>query len=115
MSLPLIPLVSGTDAKAEDVQNNFNELLDLNVFHEIPVGLINGTNKDFLTAFKFKIGTLRVYLFSPPTPGVVRLLKGTEYSETLDITSSYGTGFHMITAPSGSQVVVVDYQKDNHA
>jgi len=113
MSLPLKTFSQNTNAKAEDVQSNFDELLILNAYNELPSGLINGSNIDFSTAFKFKATTLRIYLTVPPAVGAARLVRNVNYTETLDLDGN-GTGFQMLTPiPDTPQILIIDYQRAN--
>ena len=115
MSLPLKTFSSDTDAKAEDVQNNFDEFLLLHICNELPTGPIDGMNVNFATASKFKSSTLKVHLSLPPAVGMTRLIRNTNYVEVID-TDGNGTGFQMLTpVPDSPQVLVVDFQKANFA
>jgi len=109
----------------EDLNNNFTNLLTLNIYNEIPGGVINGVNLTFTTALIFRANSLRVYLSKPATSegggeyvtdGAARLFKTTNYTETLDINGN-GTGFVMVTPVPGftipGQVLIVDYQRAN--
>lgn len=100
----------GAKALPADVNQNFIDLLALNVYNETPGGLINGSNPNFTSAFIFEAVKLRVYQAGIAASGMVRLQRGVDYTETLDGNGN-GTGFQMTVPPTTN--LVIDYEKAN--
>lgn len=107
-----IDFVEGTNAKPEEINQNFIELLALNVYNEIPGGVIDSANVNFTSAFVYEAVTLRVYLTGQTTLGMIRLQRGVDYTETLDGNGN-GTGFQTTLPPTTGEVLVIDYQRAN--
>ena len=109
MSFINTQLVDGKNLFAQDLNINFGNLLILNVYNEDSTALTDASKISFLTAFKFKPGTLRVYL-----DGLrIRKDAGTpNFVEDLD-TDNNGKGFTMSTPPAAGAELIVDYQRAN--
>lgn len=117
-----INFISGTKAVSADINQNFIDLLNLNIYNETPDGSIDSLNVNFTTAFKFKFTTLRVYLSKPTTSesptefvdiGMVRLQPGVDYIEQDPDNDGNGDGFQMTLRPATGTALIVDYQRSN--
>lgn len=71
----------------------------VSIYGEIPTGAINGTNKNFTTAFSYATNQLAVYVNG------VRQRRANDYSETS------ATAFQLIVAPLTGDILSVDYIK----
>jgi hypothetical protein len=69
------------------------------IWGETPTGSINGTNKNFTTAFSYAAGQLAVYLNG------VRQRRPNDYTETSS------SAFQLINAPLTGDILSVDYMK----
>lgn len=103
-----INFTAKTKAEAAEINQNFIELLALNVYSEDFTVLTDGSTVTFVTASLFKLTTLRIYQAGARLrPGV-----SADYLEN-DDGSGNGDSFTLAVAPAGSTPLIVDYQKAN--
>ncbi len=108
MTLPLKVFVGKTTAKSAEVNENFTDLLVLNVYNEDFTALTNGSTVTFTTAAKFVLGSIRVYVSGS------RQREGgaADYIENND-GSGNGISYTLASAPATSTPLLADYQRAN--
>ena len=71
----------------------------VSIWGEIPAGAINGTNKNFTTAFSYATGQLGVYV------------NGVRQRHPDDYTETSASAFQLVSAPLTGDILSVDYIK----
>ncbi len=103
-----VNFAGSTRALSAEVNENFVDLLDLNVYNEDFTALTDGSKVTFTTAALFKATTLRIYQSgSRLRPGV-----SLDFIENLDGNNN-GISFTLAIAPATSTPLIIDYQKAN--
>lgn len=87
--------IDGNAGTLDRMRRNWQRFFHSHVFGETPAGAVNGSNTVFL-------------LTNPPRTGVAIYQNGSRLTLTIDY-SIVGKTITMVTAPTGGDVLLVDY------
>ena len=79
-----IDFQQGVKSQAAQINNNFIEVLALQVTNETPGGVIDSANVNFTIAFPGEQNSTKIFLSGETTIGMVRLRLNADYTETLE-------------------------------
>ena len=102
---------SQDDLLAADLNQNFSDVLGINVYNEDLTAYVTGSADEFVTTASYVPTTLRVYLSDGATGSLNRLMPGSSYDYTETLTGGDGTGFKILAVPSAGSKLLVDYEK----
>lgn len=108
-----IKLWTPTDRKltVDDLNGNFESVLDVNVYNEDLSAYTNGSEVTFATFNTYKPGTLRVYAGEGASGTLNRQMSTTDYTEGLNVDGLGETfSFSSLVLSTGSKLLV-DYSK----
>jgi len=102
---------SQDDFYAADLNQNFSDVLGINVYNENLTAYVTGSADEFVTTESYVPTTLRIYLSDGATGSLNRLMPGGSYDYTETLTGGVGTGFKILAIPTAGSKLLVDYRK----